>query len=162
MEKMTSATKPVEEQVDLPTDDGINEIKDLGIHWGKAAAFVPLLVGSTISYFTSGPQLPSWSLKFHIVFNVIKHMLKTNNNNENIERMQQLTKNSFVERLRNVKASIEPVVIRTKQEAIDFALNNIDHLPIQVRTVANIPGEWVICNQVSPDLKKVVYFLHGG
>jgi hypothetical protein len=155
-------SKPVGGIADLPTDDRINEIEDLGVHWGKAASFIPIVLGSTLSYYTIGPQRPSWTLKFHIIFNVIKHMLKINNNNENIERMQRLTKNSFVEKLRNLKATIESVHFATKERAIDFALNNIDHLPIQIRTVGVIPGEWVVCNQVSPESKKVVYYLHGG
>jgi acetyl esterase/lipase len=104
--------------------------------------------------------MPSWSLRFHIIFNVLRHFLYKANTFERVDYTQQLTK------LPNPRTSAKAVVkteeVKVKKQVIDFVLQHTPHVPIAAKNEHySFPAEWV-SEDHGVDLQKVVYLLHGG
>ncbi|KAI8897123.1 Alpha/Beta hydrolase protein [Globomyces pollinis-pini] len=106
-----------------------------------------------------GPLMPSWSLKFHVLFHTIRYVLYKHNNFDSLLMAQDLTK------LPNPNTSFKAIVKEDScsryQEAIDFIIQKSEHVPISCKDPnGTIKAEWVSCE--NSDKNTVVYMLHGG
>ncbi|KAJ2996946.1 hypothetical protein HDV02_006038, partial [Globomyces sp. JEL0801] len=102
--------------------------------------------------------MPSWSLKFHVLFHTIRYVLYKHNNFDSLLMAQDLTK------LPNPNTSFKAIVKEDScsryQEAIDFIIQKSEHVPISCKDPnGTIKAEWVSCE--NSDKNTVVYMLHG-
>jgi hypothetical protein len=133
--------------------------------------FSPLYISTTVKHYLNGPPRPSWDLKFHLIWAMLKSSLS--NNGTNAKTIEQMQRDSF--RLDPVPAGmmINELEINNKyryeaQVHLEKILKPYEHvLDTEWKDLKDdgIVSEWV---QVPNDgwekkeIKKTILFLHGG
>ncbi|KAJ3313865.1 hypothetical protein HDV04_001426 [Boothiomyces sp. JEL0838] len=126
-----------------------------------AASLTPVALRALVEYQVKGPTLPSWSLKFHVIFHVLRYLLDQQSKSMlNIPRVQQWSR--IPNPNTSPKATVTTDKCRIRQEAIDFMVATSEHVPANAKSTDRlIPGEWVSDGK-GADHPNVVYLLHGG
>jgi acetyl esterase/lipase len=104
--------------------------------------------------------MPSWSLRFHIIFNLLRHFLHQTNRFDKLAWTQQLTKQPNPRT--SQKAIVKDDIVKVNEHVLDFVLEHSQHVPIAARNREHTcQAEWVH-EQTTSDSQTVVYLLHGG